>query len=345
MKTWLSVLLVLVSMRIYATDNIVNVYNWTGYMPPQVLKEFTAKTGIKVNASYFDGNETLFAKLANSNNHSGYDVVVPSADYVTRMRDAGMLQTINHTRLKHLNDITPGLLNKPFDPHNQYSIPYFWGLTGIIVNRRYFPNLKIHTWADLWQPALKNQILMLDSATEPFEIALKVIGYPPNSENPQQIKAAYYKLIALLPNVKVFNITAPQSIIGNGDVSIGVVYNGDAFPMMQLNNNLHFIFPHDGAFAWIDNISIPKNAPHLNNAYTFINFIMQPKIAAQIAESAGYSSPNRAAIKLLPKTMRDSKILYPSKSIIAKATFEKDKGKANGLYQHYWFLLKLNGSS
>ena len=345
MRTWLGILLILFCSHSIAAEKILNVYNWTGYMPPQVLKEFTAKTGIEVNASSFDGNETLFAKLANSNNHSGYDIVVPSSDYVTRMRDLGMLQKIDHSRLTHLANISPSLLNKPFDPHNQYSLPYLWGITGIVINRIYFPHLQIHTWSDLWLPTLKNQVLMLDSATEPFEIALKVLGYSPNSENPQQIKAAYEKLITLLPNIKVFNITAPQSILGNGDVSIGVVYNGDAFPMLQLNKHLDFIFPKDGAFAWIDNMVIPKNAPHLNNAYQFINFVMQPKIAAQISNYAGYSSPNQAAIKLLPKAMRDSKILYPSKAILDKATFEKDKGEADGLYQHYWFLLKLNASS
>lgn len=345
MKVLLTLILMLLGTQTFAADEILNIYNWTGYMPPQVLKEFTAKTGIKVNASYFDGNETLFAKLANSNNHSGYDIVVPSANYVTRMRDLGMLQKIDHKRLTHLGNISPSLLNKPFDPQNQYSLPYLWGMTGIVVNRQYFPHLKIHTWADLWQSKLHNQLLMLDSATEPFEIALKVLGYPANSEKSEQIKAAYHKLITLLPNIKVFNITAPQSIIGNGDVSIGVVYNGDAYPMLQLNKSLDFIFPNDGAFAWIDNIVIPKNAPHLSNAYQFINFVMQPHIAAQISNYAGYSTPNQAAIKLLPKAMRDSKILYPSQAILKKATFEKDKGKANGLYQHYWFLLKLNASS
>lgn len=329
---------------VLSAQQIVNVYNWTGYMPASVLKEFTRQTGIKVNASYFDGNETLFAKLANSDNNSGYDVVVPSADYVTRMRNAGMLQPLDHSRLPNMKYLIPGLLNKPFDPHNQYSLPYFWGMTGIIVNRRYFPHLQLNTWNDLWNPKLNNEILMLNSATEPFEIALKVLGYPANSKNPAQIKAAYHKLIQLLPNIKVFNITAPQTIIGNGDVSIGVVYNGDAYPMMQVNSDLQFIFPRDGAFAWIDNITIPKNAPHLANAYKFINFIMQPKIAAQLAVSAGYSSPNQAAMKLLPKAMRDSHVLYPSKTTIAKASFEKDKGKANALYQRYWFLLKLDAS-
>ena len=182
---------------------------------------------------------------------------------------------------------------------------------------------------------------MLDEMKEPFEIALRVLGHPANSQNPSEIKAAYKKLIELMPNIKLFNITAPQSIFANGDIGIGVVYNGDAFVAMQDNPNLDFIFPEDGAFIWIDNIAIPKNAPHLNNAYAFINFILQPEIAKEIAGFSGYSSPNLKAIQRLPKNIQENRVLYPSKHVINKATFERDLGGANTLYEHYWFLLKL----
>lgn len=328
----------------FANSHELNVYNWTGYMPPEVINEFTQQTGIHVNFSTFASNDELYAKLAASGDDSDYDIIVPSANFVTRMQKQGMLEKLDHSKIKGLNNINPYLLNKAFDPHNQYSLPYLWGVTGIIVNRQYFPHLKINTWNDLWNTKLKNQILMLDEMKEPFEIALKVSGFNSNSRNPEQIKIAYKKLIALIPNIRLFNITAPQSIIGNGDVAIGVVYNGDAFPAMQMNPHLQYLFPKDGAFAWIDNIAIPKNAPHLQNAYRFINFILQPKVAAEIANFSGYSSPNLAAIKLLPKTMRTSKILYPSQSILQKASFEQDLGPANAIYEHYWFLLKLQGS-
>ncbi len=344
MKTLMITLLLFISSFCFANDNVVNVYNWTGYMPPQVLEQFTEQTGIKVNFSTFASNDELFAKIATTNGDSGYDIIVPSANFVTRMKELGMLEKLDHHKIIGMNNLNPSLLNKAFDPNNQYSLPYLWGITGIVINRRYYPHLNLDYWRDLWDPKLKNQILMLDETKEPFEIALKVLGYPANTRNPQQIKAAYEKLLQLLPNIKLFNITAPQSIIANGDVGIGVIYNGDAFPITQDNPNLDFFFPKDGAFVWIDNLAIVKNAPHLANAYKFINFVLQPKIAAEIAEFSGYSSPNSAGIKLLPKAARTSKILYPGKDILDKASFEKDAGPANALYQHYWFLLKLNGS-
>lgn len=340
---WIIAILLSLGMA-FANDKILNVYNWTGYMPSSVLKEFKQETGISVNFSTFASNDELFAKLATSDNQSGYDIIVPSANYVTRMANLGMLEKLDHSKIQGLQNLNPLLLNKTFDPHNQYSLPYLWGITGIMVNREYFPKLPLNTWNDLWNPKLKDQILMLDEMKEPFEIGLKVLGYPTNSRNPQQIKAAYEKLITLMPNIKLFNITAPQSILANGDVAIGVVYNGDAFPAMQNNPHLQYIFPKDGAFVWIDNMAIPKNAPHLENAYKFMSFILQPKIASQIAEFSGYSSPNLAGIKLLPKEMRTSKVLYPPQSTINKASFENDLGAANAIYEHYWFLLKLQSS-
>ena len=113
---------------------------------------------------------------------------------------------------------------------------------------------------------------------------------------------------------------------------------------MQQNPHLQFIFPKDGAFVWIDNVAIPKHAPHLANAYRFINFILQPRIAKEIALYSGFSSPNRAAKKLLPRAMQQSKVLYPSRQVIDQATFEQDLGAANRIYEHYWFALKLSSS-
>jgi spermidine/putrescine transport system substrate-binding protein len=327
----------------FANNAVVNVYNWTGYMPPAVLKQFTDETGIQVNFSTFASNDELFAKIASADNQSGYDIVVPSANFVTRMRNLGMLEKIDHSKIQGLSHLNPDLMNQSFDPDNQYSIPYLWGITGIMVNRSYYPDLKLNSWNDLWNPILKDQILMLDQMSEPFEIAVKVLGFPPNTQNPEQIQKAYEKLVDLMPNIKLFNITAPQSILGNGDATIGVIFNGDAYKASQLNPNLQFIYPKEGAFIWIDNMTIPKNAPHLANAYKFINFMLRPTIAKEITEYSGFSSPNLDAIALLPKAVQDNTILYPPKVTLEKASFEEDLGQANTIYEYYWFLLKLQG--
>jgi spermidine/putrescine transport system substrate-binding protein len=336
-------LLLLVVTSFAHADQVVNVYNWTGYMSDDVLAQFTKETGIKVNYSTFASNDELFAKIAASNNHSGYDVIVPSAGYVARMARLGMLQKLDRSQLTYFKNIDPDFLDKPFDRGNQYSVPYLWGTTGLVVNRSIYPDLKLRHWTSLWDPALKDQVLMIDEDRTAFDIALKVLGYSANTQDPEQIKQAYEKLRELLPNIKLFNIVAPQSIYINGDAAVGVGYNGDTYIAMQTNPNLQYIYPEEGVFVWIDCMTIPQNAPNRANAYKFINFMLRADIAAKIAESVGYSSANAAGVKLLPRDMQRNPTLYPDRAIIKKSEFENDVGDAAEIYEHYWQLLKLGG--
>ncbi len=322
--------------------NVVNVYNWSGYIPEKVLQLFTKQTGITVNYSTFDSNQELYAKLKASPN-AGYDVIVPSANFVTKMRDQHMLQPLDKSKIPNLKNLNPWLMNRSFDPHNRYSIPYLWGTTAIIINTKYYPHVDITSWQQLWNKKFRDQLLLLNSAREVFAVALKSLGYSLNDTNPQHLRQAYQKLIKLLPNIKLFNGEASQTIFMDEDAMIGIILNGDAYLAQQQNPNLRYIFPREGVNIWIDNIAIPKNAPHLKNAYRFINFLLQPKIAKMIALDMHYSSPNLAAIRLMPKNIRDNHILYPTKAELKHSEFQRDVGAANHLYQHYWALLKING--
>ena len=342
MKKILFVLLLLPTF-LFADRQIVNVYNWTGYIPDSVLSQFTQETGIKVNYLTYGSNEELYAKIAASNNQSGYDLIVPSTDFLARMKAQGYLQKMDKTKVPNFKNINPKFTHQIFDPQNDYSIPYMWGTTSIVVNRLYFPNLKIDSWADLWNPDLKDQLLILDEARTPFAMAMKVLGYDINTRDPVQVKAAYEKLVQLLPNIKLFNIIAPQAIYANGDATIGVGYSGDTYLAIQNNPTLEYIYPKEGPLMWIDSMAIPMNAPHLDNAYTFINFILRPDIAAKIAVAIGYSTPNAEGYKLLPKAMQDNYVLYPSADKLKNASFQNDLGPANVIYQYYWQLLKVGG--
>ncbi len=346
LKSLLNVLIVslLFLSNISFADNskVLNVYNWTGYMPEKVIQLFEKKTGITIHYSTFTSNEILYAKLKTSPN-SGYDLIVPSADFVDKMRRQGMLLRIDHKKIPNLKYLNPDLLNKPFDPHNHYSIPYLWGTTGIIVNTRYYSKNSITSWKQLWQHRFRNKLLLLNSAQPVFGMALHALGYSINTRNPKQIKEAYEKLLKLIPNIKLYDSAATQTFFMDGDAVIGMSFNGDAFLAHQGNPKIVYIYPKDRALGWIDNLAIPKNAPHLKNVYTFINFLLQPKIAKMISMAAGYSSPNLAAIKLMPKNYRDSNILNPSAKILRNIEFEADVGKANILYQKYFEMLKLQG--
>lgn len=321
----------------------LNIYVWSNYIPDAVVQQFEKETGIKVNINEYDSNETLYAKLE-VNPRVGYDIVVPSSFYVDRMRRQDMLHTIDKSRLSNLHYLMPSLLNRDFDRHNQYSIPYLWGTTAIVLDKRYWDPKSVKRWSDLWQPRFRNQLLMYDNTREVFAVAMITLGYSINDSNPDHIRAAYEKIKELMPNIRLFNDDAVISIYADGDASIGMGQNGDVALAMQDNPNLVYIYPEDGFSIWIDSLVIPKYAPHVDNALRFIDFILRPEISKQIILSIGFSTPNRETLKLLPLAIRNNPIYNPPASVLKRGHLQKDLQDAVPIYQHYWQLLKLGAT-
>ena len=232
MKYLTLLLLLFVSLGATASK-IVNLYTWAGYIPDSVIQQFEHKTGIKVNMSEYNSNESLYAKLKASPN-AGYDVIIPSSYYVDRMRQERMLHEIDKSKLPNIKYLNPKLLHKTFDPQNNYSLPYIWGTTGIAVNKNYFNPKNIQRWSDLWQPQYKNKLLMLNDVREVFAMALITLGYSINDTNPKHIQQAYLQLKKLMPNIRVFNSDAEQNIYVDADITVGMGWNGDIH-MTQLD--------------------------------------------------------------------------------------------------------------
>ncbi len=340
---WLLVLFLLVTNMALAASNVVNVYNWGGYIPEKVLHEFTKQTGIKVNYTTYSSNAELYNKLK-ADPKAGYDVIVPSSYYVQRMAIEGMLHRLDKSKLSHFANLNPSLLNKAYDPHNHYSVPYLWGTTSILVNDKYYKPSSITSWNDLWQKRFHGQLLLINDVRDVFAMALRALGYSVNTRNPAQIRAAYLKLRALMPNLKLFTVAGEVPIYIDEDALVGMAQSGDAEEIIKANSHLHYIYPKGQAVIWIDCMVIPKYAPHLANAYRFINFILQAKIARQIALKLGYSTPNLAGYNLLPKAVQDNHTMYPSQATLRDGQVEGYLGsKALAIYFHYWELLKLSG--
>lgn len=178
----------------HASDNdTLYFYNWTEYVPPGLLEQFTKETGIKVIYSTYESNETMYAKLKTYKD-GAYDLVVPSTYYVDKMRKEGMIQKIDKSKLTNFHNLDPEMLNKPFDPNNDYSVPYIWGATAIGVNSDAIDPKTITSWADLWKPEYKNSLLLTDDAREVFQMALRKLGYSGNTTDPKEIEAAYEEL-------------------------------------------------------------------------------------------------------------------------------------------------------
>ncbi len=330
----------LLFFRMGRAAEVVNVFTWTNYVPHSVIQQFEHQTGIKVNLSEYDSNEDLFAKLKVAP-HAGYDVIFPSSYYVERMRHDGMLRLIDRKALSNHRYIDPLLLNKTFDPQNLYSYPYLWGTTAIVVDKRFWDPKTVQNWHDLWQPRFKNQLLIYNDAREVFAAALFTLHDSINTQDPLKIKQAYQQLLKLVPNVRLYSSDSAINAFADDDVTIGMAMSGDVFLARQSNPNLVYIYPKDGFSVWLDCMAVPKYAPHFSNAMTFMNFLMRPQIAKQVALSQGYSSPNLQARRLMPKRYRQDPLLYPSAEVLKRGQMQHDIGKARPIIMHYWQLLKL----
>lgn len=328
------------SQSVFATP-VVNVYAWTGEIPDFVVQRFEKETGIKMNLSTYENNEVMYAKLR-ANPHIGYDVVMPSSYFVDRMSKQHLLLTLDKSKLPNYHHLNPNLLNPAYDPHSQFSVPFIWGITGIFVNQRYFNPNQFTSWEDLWRPELRDQLLMLDDTREVFSMALMALHYSPNDNNPKHIEAAFKKLQSLMRNIKLFSTDSVPAIIIDEDATLGMSWNGDSFKAHQENANVKFIFPKEGYVIWVDNFAIPKYAPHQNEAYAFINFILRPDVARDIALSIRYASANQSAQSLLPKNIREDKTVYPPVEILKKGIFQTDANdEALSLFEKYWENLKM----
>ena len=339
LKTTLISSLILFSSSIFAEK--LYIYNWTEYIPNSLLQQFTKETGIEVVYSTFESNEEMYSKMKLTNG-GGYDLIFPSSYYIGKMAKEGMLAKLDKTKLVNFAQITPSLLNKNFDPENQYSLPYVYGLTGIGINSAEIDPKAVTSWADLWNSKYKGKILLTADSREVFHIALLLKGFSPNTTEDKEIESAYHLLQKLIPNVQSFNSDSPDVPYVQGEVSLGMIWNGSAFRAHKENPDIQFIYPREGVIIWMDNYAIPKNAEHKEAAYKFIDFMLRPESAKEVIETMGFSMPNEGVKALLEPTDVNDLTLFPPQEQIEKGVFQEDVGDAIDIYEKYWHLLKTN---
>jgi len=332
--------LALVSASAFAADKVLYLYNWSEYLPESVIEGFEKETGIKVVYSTFDSNEAMYAKLRLVDAKNSYDLVVPSTYYVSKMRKEGLLAPIDKGKLIGFDKIDPKLLNRFFDPGNEYSVPYLWGSTGIAINTDKVKPGSVTKWADLWRSEFKDRLLLTNDMREVFHVGLRVLGYSGNSTDPKQIEAAYKKLTTLVPNVRVYDSEAPRMPYLEGETDAGMIWNGEAYQAHGENPAIEYIYPEEGAALWMDSLVIPKNARNVDSAYRFINFVLRPEVGKAISEEIGYATPNMGSLALLDETLRNDRTVYPNTMDLKNTEFQVDVGDAVKVYEKYWELLK-----
>lgn len=311
----------------YSGGNTLTVYNWGDYVDPAVIDEFEKETGITVVYETFDSNEAMMTKIQQGG--TSYDVAVPSEYTIEKMKEEDLLLPIDHSKIPNLKNIDSRFMDLPFDPENKYSVPYFWGTVGIVYNTKQIDGIEFDSWEDLWDPSLKNKIALIDGAREIVGMGLNSLHYSLNDTDPEHLQEAYDKLVSLKPNVRALLGDENKLLMASGEVSIGITWSGDASEIMAENEDLDYVVPEEGSNLWFDNMVIPKTAKNIDAAHEFINFMLDPKVAAQNTEYVSYSTPNKEALQYMPEEMVNDERFYPPPELTDRLEVYENLGKEN----------------
>ena len=282
----------------------------------------------------------MFTKIQQGG--TAYDITIPSEYMIQKMKEEKLLLPLDHSKIKGLENIDSSFLNLSFDKGNQYSVPYFWGTLGIVYNDKFVDGKNMQSWDDLWRPELKNNVMLIDGAREVIGLGLNSLGYSLNSKNDAQLTAAVNKLRKITPNVKAIVADEIKMYMANEESAVAVTFSGEAAEMLEQNEHLHYVIPKEGSNLWFDNMVIPKTAKNIKGAYDFINFMLEPKNAAQNAEYIGYATPNKEALKILPKEITEDEQFYPSADLMKHLEVYDNLGsKYLGIYNDLFLELKM----
>lgn len=311
-------------------DTSIKIFNWPEYIDVEILKQFTSQTGTKIEYDIFHNNEEL---IENIRSKKMYDVVFPSASFLSVMIDDDLLEKLDTASLDNYKNIDSFFVYS--ERSSKYAIPYAWGTTGLVYNSNL---VKIDSFEDLWSDNLRDQVFILNDMHDMFAIALNTLGFDVSTDIDTEIYQAYEKLIALIPNIKGFfsNTNKLKLDFINENASAAVVYNGDIADLSTMDNTMFkYINPKEGALLWVDVICIPKNAENKKVAYQFIDYLISKNISQQNAQSTGYTLPIKG-IELNP-------LIYPTKKQKANLKRVEIRNK-EALYKKYWnmFLDKLS---
>src|SRR5471030_641227 len=361
-KKWLSGvvagLVMAASVTASAEEKTLHVYNWSDYIAPNTVPDFQKETGIKVVYDVFDSNEVLEGKLMAGS--TGFDLVVPSASFLERQLAAGVFQPLDKSKLPNYKNLDPDLLKMvaQHDPGNKYAIPYLWATTGIGYNvDKVKAVLGKDAPVDSWDLVLKPENLeklkscgvsFLDAPAEIYATVLNYLHLDPNSTKASDYTgAANDLLLKLRPNIRYFHSSQYINDLANGDICVAIGWAGD---VMQASNrakeakngvNVAYSIPKEGALAFFDVFAIPKDAKNLDEAYQFLNYLMEPKVIAQVSNTVYYASGNLAATPLVNADVRNNPGIYPSADVRAKLfTLKVQDPKIDRVITRSWTKVK-----
>ena len=320
-----------------AEEKQLNVYNWDTYIGETTLSSFTEKTGVKVQYDLFADNEELFAKLKEGN--PGFDIIFPSDYMVETMITTDILVQLDHNKIPNLKNINPSFSKLAYNPGLKFGVPYMWGTVGFGYRKSKTESVP-DSWGSIFDPKqsskLSGRIALLADQRMVIGAALKYLGYPLNSVDPKQIAEARDLVIAAKKDIKTFAPDNGQDLLASGEVDVAMEWNGDIVQVMGEDKDLSYVVPKEGSVVWTDNICIPKGAPHMENAYAFLNHIHDATVNAEIANTIHYATANAAAKPMLLAEDLSNPAVYPPDSIVSICESVVDVGDAARLYDEAW---------
>jgi putrescine transport system substrate-binding protein len=337
-------------------DKVVNVYNWSDYIDPTVLADFTKKTGIKVNYDVFDSNQVLETKMLTG--HTNYDVVVPSAPFLQRQITAGVFQKLDKSQLPNLKNLDPDMMKRiaVYDPDNEHSVPYMWVTSGPGYNvakiKERMPDAPVDSLRMIFDPAVVAKfkdcgVSVLDEPTEVISIVLVYLGKDPRSNSQEDLQAAEKVLLSIRPFLRYIHSSRYIDDLANGETCLALGWSGD---IKQARDRAHeagkgieidYRIPKDGTVMNFDMLAVPADAPHPQNALAFINFLLEPEVAAKNSNLVKYANVNTASTSLLADAVKGDPNIYPPPDLLAKLVPEPPRPQDyNRLLTRTWTRFK-----
>jgi putrescine transport system substrate-binding protein len=323
-------------------SGVLHIYNWSDYIDPKLLADFTKETGIKVVYDTFDSNETLETKVLQG--QTGYDLVVPSNHNVPRYIKAGAIEELDKSKLKNINNLWPEIMAymEPFDPGQKYTIPYMWGTIGIGYNpemvAKALPGVKVDSWAVVFDPKnlekLKScGVYYLDASEDMYAVAMNYVGKDPNSKVIADYQPATDLLMKARPFVRKFHSSEYIEALANGDICVAIGYSGDVLQAKARaaeaggKVKVEYAIPKEGSQVWFDVFTMPKGAPNEPAAYAFLDYMLRPDVIAKASNFTKYANANSASTKLVDPSVRDDPNVYPTHQVFRRlfVTTTKDQ--------------------
>ncbi len=306
--------------RVEVTSTELNLFVWTEYIPEEHVDCFEQVYGITVNYNEYSSNEEMYAKLQAGG--AGYDLVQPTDYIVSLMIRQGLLQPLDKAQLHFLDELNPTYMGLPFDPENEYTIPYQVGTDAIVVNTEAVETIPT-SWADLWNPEYAGRMVVVDDGRVVIGAALLVLGYDINTTDPDELAEAQAKLADLTPNIRIYDSDSPKTALIAQDADLGIVWTGEAVLAQRENPAIDFIYPSEGTIIWQDNYTIPADAPHPDAAYAWLNYTMQSEFFWLMLRDFPYINPHQGTLE------------YASANEIVTEDADGNETTSTALYEEY----------